>query len=224
MRKIRTYENCFNTVRCLAEELSSAAAMDISGFDPKKTELVIVDVVNGFVRQGAMASPLVEDIIPPVVSLMEKCSARGIPVTAFADCHAADCAEFASFPPHCIENTPESEIVDEIKNKGGYLLIKKNSTNGFHEESFKKHLLESGKDTFIVTGDCTDICVLQFCLSLKTFFTQQNKQCSIVIPIDCAETYDAPAHDADFMNIAAYKIMKDSGIKFVSNITGGVSE
>ena len=222
MRKFteNTFENCAKAVRGIAEEIQGTASMSISGFDPQKTELIIVDVVNGFVRQGAMASPLVEDIIPPIVSLMGKCRSRGISITAFADCHSGNCAEFSSFPPHCIENTPESELVDEIKAEGGYSLIKKNSTNGFHEEGFRRYLADSGKDTFIVTGDCTDICVLQLCLAMKTWFTQQDRTAEIIIPLNCAETYDAPVHDADFMNIAAYKIMKDSGIKFVSEITG----
>ena len=114
MRKFseNTYENCGKAVRGIAEEIQGAASMSISELDPEKTGLIIVDVVNGFVRQGAMASPLVEDIIPPIVSLMGKCRNRGIPVTAFADCHSESCAEFSSFPPHCIENTAESELVD----------------------------------------------------------------------------------------------------------------
>ncbi len=221
MRKIsvNTCENCNMAVKSLTNEILSLSPMSISELDPQRSELVIVDIVNGFVRQGAMASPLVEDIIPPVVSLMDKCTNANIPAIAFADCHCADCEEFSSFPPHCIENTAESEIVDEIKSKGCYTLIKKNSTNGFHEEAFKEHLTSSGKNTFIVTGDCTDICVLQFCLALKTFFTQKDKKCEIIIPINCVETYDAPNHSADLMNIAAYKIMKDSGIRFVSEIT-----
>lgn len=214
-----TCGDCLKAVESLKDEIMSLPAMSISETDPEKTELVIVDIVNGFVRQGAMASPLVEDIIPPVVSLMDKCAGKNIPIAAFADCHCAECEEFSSFPPHCIGNTAESEIVDEIKAKGGYLLIRKNSTNGFHEDAFREHLISAGKNTFIVTGDCTDICVLQFCLTLKTFFTRNDKKCEIIIPINCTETYDAPGHSADFMNIAAYKIMKDSGIKFVSEIT-----
>ena len=221
MRKFseNTFENCNKAIRSIAGEIQGAAPLSISELDPEKTELIIVDVVNGFVRQGAMASPLVEDIIPPVVSLMKKCKSRNIPVTAFADCHSESCAEFSAFPPHCIENTTESELVDEIKNEGGYLLIKKNSTNGFHEEEFKQHISNSGRNTFIVTGDCTDICVLQLCLAMKTWFTQRDESAEIIIPVSCTETYNAPVHDADFMNIAAYKIMKDSGIKFVSEIT-----
>ena len=117
-----TCGDCLKAVESLKDEIMSLPAMSISEFDPEKTELVIVDIVNGFVRQGAMASPLVEDIIPPVVSLMDKCAGKNIPIDAFADCHCAECEEFSSFPPHCIENTAESEIVDEIKAKGGKLL------------------------------------------------------------------------------------------------------
>lgn len=214
----KTFENCGRAIKSIAEEISSLPAADISAFDAEKTGLIIVDIVNGFVRQGAMASPLVEDIIPPVTALMDKCAERNIPVLAFADCHCKDCAEFSSFPPHCIENTPESEIVDEIRVKGGYKLIKKNSTNGFHTEEFAEYLRSSARNTFIITGDCTDICVLQLCLALKTYFTQNDESCEIIIPVNCVETYDAPYHDADLMNIAAYKLMKDSGIKFVSGI------
>ena len=222
MRKFtnETTDNCKKTAAALIDEINALPALSISGLDPEKSLLVIVDIVNGFVREGAMASPLVEDIIPPVVSLMEKCKSKNIPSVAFADCHANHCAEFSSFPPHCIKDTSESEIVDEIKNAGGYTLIEKNSTNGFHEKSFTDYLEgKSDIDTFIVTGDCTDICVLQFCLTLKTRYTAQNKNINIIIPVNCVETYDAPWHDADLMNIAAYKLMKDSGIKFVSEIT-----
>lgn len=206
-------------LRISAAEISALEPAKLSSFESEKTMLVVVDIVNGFVREGAMASPRVEDIIPPAESLMRKCDAAGIKTAAFADCHNADCAEFASFPPHCIRGTSESELVDELKAVGGYTLIEKNSTNGFHEENFRK-LLDDNRsvNNFIVIGDCTDICVLQFCLALKTYFTAADRQCRIVIPANCAETYDAPNHNGDFMNIAAYKIMSTCGIEFVSEI------
>ncbi|MBQ8787385.1 MAG: cysteine hydrolase [Oscillospiraceae bacterium] len=221
MRKFsaQTPDNCKNAVIELINEINGLSSMSLSDFAPEKTALIVVDVVNGFIREGAMASPLVEGIIPEVANLMEKCNKAEIPVVAFADCHKEDCSEFASFPPHCIENTSESELVDELKKVGGYFLMKKNSTNGFHEKIFKQCLIQNPTtNTFIVVGDCTDICVMQFCLTLKTWYTQQNRNIDIYIPVNAVETYDAPNHDADFMNIAAYKLMKDSGIKFVKEI------
>jgi len=221
MRKFsaQTPDNCKNAVIALIDEINGLPAMSLSDFAPDKTAMIVVDVVNGFIREGAMASPLVEDIIPETAKLMEKCNKAEIPVVAFADCHKEDCAEFASFPPHCVENTSESELVDELKKVGGYFLMKKNSTNGFHEKIFKQCLIQNPTtNTFIVVGDCTDICVMQFCLTLKTWYTQQDRKVDIIIPVNAVETYDAPGHDADFMNIAAYKLMKDSGIKFVKEI------
>ena len=221
MRKFsaQTPDNCKNVVIELINEINGLPTMSLSDFAPEKTAMIVVDVVNGFIREGAMASPLVENIIPEVAKLMDKCNKSEIPVVAFADCHKEDCSEFASFPPHCIENTSESELVDELKKVGGYFLMKKNSTNGFHEKIFKQCLIQNPTtNTIIVVGDCTDICVMQFCLTLKTWYTQQNRNIEIYIPVNAVETYDAPGHDADFMNIAAYKLMKDSGKKFVKEI------
>lgn len=204
----------------LLEEIFVLPSLGLSALDPHKTIAVFVDIVNGFIRTGAMADGRIEDIIDPNVRLMKMCEGAGILTAAFADCHKKDAAEFLSFPPHCIEGTEESQLVRELKNAGNCLIIPKNSTNGFHEDKFKSLLECHPKtDTFIVTGDCTDICVLQLCLCLKTYFTQKNIPVSVIVPIDCVETYDASYHSSDFANLAAYKLMKDSGIRFVSRIT-----
>ena len=194
--------------------------MILSKLDSKAAMAVFVDIINGFINEGAMASERVGDIIHPNTSLLKMCNENNILSIAFADCHDKTAAEFSSFPPHCVKGTRESEIVDELQAEGGYILIPKNSTNGYNEQKFKD-LLECHPeiDTFIVTGDCTDICVLQFCLGLKTFFTAQDKQIQIIVPVSCVETYDAPFHSSDFANLAAYKLLKDSGITFVSDIT-----
>lgn len=214
----QTIDTAKRAVEDIANEINSLEAINFSDIPSEGTAMVIVDAVNGFIREGAMSSKRIESIIPNIVSLMKKCKEKSIPIAAFADCHGESCAEFSSFPPHCIKGTSESEIVDEIKAEGGYKLIEKNSTNGFHEKQFRDCLEANGKSRFIVTGDCTDICVLQFCLSLKTYFTQKDMQSEIIIPLNCVETYDAPYHEAGFMSLAAYKILKDSGIKFVSEI------
>ncbi|MDE7278127.1 MAG: cysteine hydrolase [Oscillospiraceae bacterium] len=221
MRKFstKTPDICRETVCGLISEIKELSPMDFSELVPEKTALIVVDVINGFIREGAMSSSIIEGIVPNVVKLMEKFKDAGIPVAAFADCHSENCAEFASFPQHCLSGTSESELVDELKEVGGYFLIKKNSTNGFHEKDFMHELVRNPKiNTFVVVGDCTDICVMQLCLTLKTWFTAQDRTSEIIVPMNCVETYDSPDHNADFMNIAAYKLMKDSGIKFVSEI------
>ena len=204
----------------MIKEIEALEPVSISKLDSGSTMAVFVDIINGFINEGAMASERVGDIISPNAKLLKMCNDMGMLTAAFADCHEENAAEFTSFPPHCVKGTRESEIVDELKEQGGYILIPKNSTNGFNEQKFKD-LIECHPEicTFIVTGDCTDICVLQFCLALKTFFTAQDRLVKIIIPISCVETYDAPFHSSDFANLAAYKLLKDSGITFVSSVT-----
>lgn len=203
----------------MLKEIEALEPVCISNLDSGSTMAVFVDIINGFINEGAMASDRVGDIIPENARLLRICNERGILTAAFADCHEKNAAEFASFPPHCVKGTHESEIVDELKEEGGYILIPKNSTNGFNEQKFRD-LIECHPEitTFIVTGDCTDICVLQFCLGLKTYFTAQDRLVKIIVPLSCVETYDAPFHSSDFANLAAYKLLKDSGINFVSGI------
>lgn len=203
----------------MIKEIESLEPVSISKLDCKTTMAVFVDIINGFINEGAMASDRVGEIIPYNARLLKMCNEKNILTAAFADCHEKNAAEFASFPPHCVKGTRESEIVDELKEQGGYILIPKNSTNGFNEQKFRD-LIECHPEicTFIVTGDCTDICVLQFCLALKTYFTAQDKLVKIIVPISCVETYDAPFHSSDLANLAAYKLLKDSGIAFVSGI------
>lgn len=203
----------------IAEEINSLPKIKLSDFEPSATAFAIVDIINGFIREGAMSSSDIESIVKPSTKLLSECKGVGMPCIAFADCHEKGCAEFDSFPEHCIKNTSESELVDELKTVGGYTLIEKNSTNGCHEMAFHDFLNQhKGINTFIVCGDCTDICVMQFCLSLKTLFNKENKPLRIVVPINAVETYDAPQHNSVFANISAYKLMKDCGICFVSEI------
>lgn len=220
--KAFTEENireCTAAAQSIAEEINALPHITLDSLGDK-CALVVVDIVNGFVREGAMAAPAVEGIIPNSAELVKRFCDKKMPVAAFADCHKKDCAEFLSFPEHCLDGTSESEIVDEIKAAGSYRLIKKNSTNGFHEKEFLDFMEENPDvETYVVIGDCTDICVMQFCLSLRTWFNCRDmKDKSIIVPVDCVETYDAPFHSGAFTNIAAYKLMKDSGVKFVGSI------
>lgn len=207
-------------LNALKSEISELEPMCIRDFDPEKTLLAVVDIVNGFVYEGSMHADRVQDIVSPSARLLKMCKELGVDSCVFCDCHDENSLEFLSFPPHCIKGTHESEAVDEIKSIGGYTLIEKNSTNGFHEDKFKDIISENNYTDFIVVGDCTDICVMQLCLSLKTYFINSDRQSRVIIPVNCVETYDAPNHDSDFYNLASYAMMRNSGIEFVSEIIG----
>ena len=188
----------------------------VDGLD---TVLVIVDMVNGFVKEGKMSSPRIKSIIDPIVRIKSICDKKGIETIAFCDCHLEDSVEFLSYAKHCIKGTKESEIIDELK---GVRVINKNSTNGFLESEFLKWQ-DANRNicNFIVVGDCTDICVKQFVITLKTWFDMNNRKCRIIVPIDAVETYDSDLHNAEFINAISIYDMMQSGVEVVKNIVRG---
>lgn len=193
--------------------------LEIEEFNKEDTALIVVDLVNGFIREGMLKSDRVESIIEVCKELMIKCENRGIEILAFADWHINNSAEFQSYPPHCIGGTSEAELVDEIKENCKYRLIKKNSTNGFMESEFRTWLeTHDNIKNFIVVGDCTDICVMHFSLSLKTYFNSMDKTKRIIVPVDSVETYSLNDHDGDLMNIISLQILMWNGIDVVEHI------
>ena len=198
--------------------------------EDKKTALVIVDMVNGFLTEGVLSSPRSASVLPECEKLLQFAVDNSLPTVAFADCHEPDCIEFASFPPHCIRGTSEAQIADSLRRIGGdlnpdrnrsntYKLIEKNSTNGAITPEFQEWLAENDKiERVVVCGVCTDICVMQFCLMLKTLCNQADRPMEVLLPVNAVETYDAPGHNADECNAAALRFMAQAGIRLTNAI------
>lgn len=199
--------------------LPNLTPTESNAFLHEKTALVIVDMVNGFLTEGVLSSPRSASVLPECEKLLKFFKENYLPVVAFADCHEPDCIEFQSFPPHCIKGTSESEIAPSLQKIGGYRKIEKNSTNGFLTPEFQDFLKNNPQlEKIVVCGVCTDICVMQFCLTLKTFCNQENKKLEVLLPVNAVETYDAPNHNADSMQKAALAIMLQAGIQLTSEV------
>lgn len=199
--------------------LNNCPSIDLSTLNPNETALIIVDMINGFIKTGPMSSQRIQSIIDPICHLLKQANYLGIEAIAFADCHQADSIEFDSYPPHCLKGDIESEIVDEIKLAGYYQLIEKSSTNGFLEPVFHEWLNNHPSlKNFIIVGDCTDICVEQFAVTLKTYFVTKNQQSRLIVPINGVQTYDLDVHAGDFMNVIALYKMMMNGVEIVTHI------
>src|SRR5687768_11162916 len=62
--------------------------------------LVVVDMQNGFLREGNLASDRCLEVLPAVVREVEQALAAGHKVVFTADTHEPDDAEFDIFPEH----------------------------------------------------------------------------------------------------------------------------
>lgn len=187
-----------------------------------KQLLIVVDMVNGFVRKGAMADPKIAKIIPEQLRLIKMILAKKEGLAFIKDAHELDCREFERFPIHCVIGTEEAELVDELKPyEKEALVYRKNSTSAIFAPNFMDDIkrMKNLKEV-IVTGCCTDICDMNLAIPLQNYFDQNNQKVDIVIPTNAVETYDAPYHNRDEYTEMAYKFFEQSGIQLVKKYGG----
>ncbi len=219
MEKDTLYEDYGKVIEAIKNNLEQVDEISMESLDKNNTVLIIVDMVNGFAKEGLLMSPRIESLIPKIVELSTMCDTYEIPQLAFADYHTEESVEFMSYVPHCKADTTECEIVEEIKALKNYKLINKNSTNGFLEDAFQKWFIEHKQITnYIIVGDCTDICVQQFALSVKAWFNKENIKSRVIIPKDAVDTYDFELHHGDVTHIMGLYNMQINGVEIVKAI------
>ena len=180
--------------------------------------LIVVDLVKGFVTEGAMADKYIQHIVPESKRLVESYLKKGDPVMYIKDCHEKNSAEFNHFPEHCLRGTKEAEMVDELLTyENDTIVVEKNATGGaIFVRSFVETMEQLNKiDEVVIIGCCTDICVLNLAIELQCYFDQHNRNATIVVPKNAVETYDSPNHPRDEYNEIAFKLMSQAGIKLV---------
>lgn len=200
----------------LKDNLDKLNTEDISNLDLSKTVLFIVDMNNGFAKQGSLYSPRIENLIKPIENFAKHICHKLNRIIAFTDSHTESSIELLNYPIHCLEDSIESDIVDELKDIPNLEIVQKNSTNGFF--ALDKINFEN-IDNIIMVGDCTDICIYQFAITLKSYFNQNNLRKNIIVPINLVDTYDIPnVHSAELLNIVFLNSMIQNGINIVKEI------
>lgn len=186
--------------------------------DLHKPIIFVVDMINGFINEGALHDEAINDISDQIVDVVKENEHR---VIFIKDSHPETTREFLSYPPHCISNTAQSEIIDELK-PYVYEEMRKNSTNTFTSPDFEEFLETRIYDyeDIIIMGCCSDICILQFALCLNSWLNEHNEEEKrIIIPIDCIDTYHIEGvHDAKSCNEFSISNMAMNGIHVVRHI------
>jgi len=208
--------NLLKELNSLKNNLDKLPIMHLSNLDLNKTDLFIVDINNGFAKEGTLYSSRVESLINPIVNFTKSVSKDIRNIIAFTDYHTKESIELLSFPTHCLKDTTECEIVDELKSIDNIKIVKKNSTNGFFALD---NLNFDNTDNIIIIGDCTDICIYQLAITLKSYFNQNNINKSIIVPVNLVDTYNIDdVHPAELLNIVFLNSMIQNGIKVVKEI------
>ena len=71
----------------------------------------VVDMVNGFVKEGALHDAAILDLCAPISALIEKLQCRTVFV---ADSHPPMTREFTAYPQHCVIGSGEDEVIEEL--------------------------------------------------------------------------------------------------------------
>lgn len=204
----------------LLNRISRVPSLDIEMLDPKKTVLIIMDMNEGMINNPQKIFDPLRGIVAPVADLLRRVKENEIPALVIADSHNYDSTEFRYCPPHCIEGSGGTEIIPELSEIGGYEVIHKNSLNGFHAPGFQKFLKEnfSITENYIVCGVYSDISLMNFSLTLKSYYDQMNKEVNVIVPYNATETFSSHVHVNDLFNVLMLQHMASQGIEIVRDI------
>jgi nicotinate phosphoribosyltransferase len=168
--------------------------------------VLVVDMLRCFLEEGypLYLGDKARSVIPNIRRLLERELKAGSRVFFIADRHDPDDLEFRMFPPHCIEGTPEAEVVPELAKYAGEVITKKRYSS-FFNTSLGERLDELRPSKLIICGVLTDICVMH------TVADARNRDYEVEVPLDCVASSDERAH-----RFALEHMEKVLGAKLVS--------
>jgi len=133
----------------------------VSEMDPRNTALIIIDMLNDFVRDdGALVVPGAASLVPNQVRILNAARKRKMLVVYLTDSHLPDDPEFRMWPPHAVTGTTGAEVIQELAPQKGDRVIPKRRYSGFFGTDLDLTLREAGVETLILVGVLTDICVM----------------------------------------------------------------
>jgi nicotinamidase/pyrazinamidase len=156
--------------------------------------LIVVDMQNGFLRHGNLASDHCLAVLPAVVQEVQTALEAGHHVIFTADTHEVDDKEFQIFPTHCIRGTEEANLVDELAAFLGpdtVHVVTKRRYSAMFETELEGLLHRYGITDVRICGVCTDICVMHTTADLR------NRDIAVTVVANATATFEAPEHPAE---------------------------
>ena len=131
-----------------------------------KKALVVVDMLNDFVRPGApLEVPETRAILPALRRRIGKARRDGELVVFVCDSHRKNDPEFArmGWPPHAVAGTPGAAVFPAISPEPGDVVVEKKTYFGFHKTALDAVLRRRGIRKLTLAGCVTNICILYIC-------------------------------------------------------------
>ncbi len=203
--------------------------------DPSAAALFCVDIINGFCTIGPLSSPRIQGIVAPIAQIFTQAHALGIQHFVLPqDMHDPEAVEFSHYPQHCVRGDTQSQTAPELARlpfADQFVVIAKNSISSSEHTALDAWLdHHQAIRTYIVTGDCSDLCTYQLAMHLRLRANaSQATGVRVIVPANCVQTYDTPvdvaikpgipAHDGDLLHAIFLYNMAANGIEVVANLT-----
>lgn len=189
----------------------------ISNLKCYENMLIVVDMVNGFVKKGDLHDEKIGEVVPRQIELIKEAKNKGSLIVFIKDTHEKDSTEHKRFGGalHCIRGTGEEEVIDELKPfEEDAISIEKNSTSFMESPEFRDMIAQMDRIREVdIIGCCTDICDFNGSMGLANYFDQWNKDVEIRLHQDAVATFASETRQ-NYID-AAYLLMEQQGIKLV---------
>jgi nicotinamidase-related amidase len=170
--------------------------MQINAIDPQKVALIVIDMQNDFIAEGAaMETPAARAVVPKIAEAVKVCRNAQIKVIYTAHVHRRDGSDMGLFddmhPPIAnraalVDGTPGVDIYRELAPAPGEHVIKKHRYSAFFGTDLDIILREWGVDTIIIAGATTENC----CHATARDAMFRNYR--VIFLSDATATYDYP--------------------------------
>ncbi|GAA1560189.1 cysteine hydrolase [Kribbella lupini] len=190
--------------------------MSNSLIDVARTAVLVIDMQNDFVEEGApLEFPEGRRIVPAIQKVLTAARAREMPVVYAAHVHRPGGADLGIhrelYPPVAagealVDGERGVEILPELTPRPGEPVIKKHRYNSFYATDLEIILRGLGVETVVLTGMTTECCVLGTARgALERGFR------SVVVADACASCdypdLGAGSMSAEDMHVAALRVM-----------------
>jgi len=153
--------------------------------------LLVIDMLNGFLEPGhnLYCGDHAREIIPNVKNLIKAKLKNGDKVFFVCDNHEPNDLEFKMFPVHCVKGSEETNIISELASYAyAEDIILKTRYSALFKTTLKQKLEILDPRKIILSGVCTDICVMHSASDLR------NLDYEVEVPVDCVATFNQEAH------------------------------
>ena len=165
-----------------------------TNYERKQKGLIINDMIDGFLVNGALADPSSQRIVPSAVKITGEFINAGYEIVELKDWHTLDSLEFKTHPIHSVAGTKETELIAELKKFAAKIkTFRKDSTCGLFAPGFIEYIEKMENIVeWVMIGVCSDICDITFLLAFKSYLNQMKRDVNLVIVKNAVDTFGLP--------------------------------